>query len=48
MALKEQMGFDGEPSLHRGVSMAVIDRADEFVTRQSKRERAILINLMID
>ena len=36
------------PGLKRGQSIAVMDKADEFVTTQAKRERAILINIMID
>ena len=39
--------FDG-PVLHRGVSLAIIDKADEFVTQQSRRERAVLVNVTID
>lgn len=39
--------FD-QPPLHRGVSIAVIEKADEFVTQHSRRERPILINLAID
>ena len=39
--------FDG-PALHRGQSIALMDKADEFVTQQSRRERAILINIAID
>ena len=39
---------DFEPPLQRGVSFAVMEKADEFVTQQSRRERAILINIAID
>ena len=39
--------FDG-PGLHRGQSIALMDKADEFVTQHSRRERAILINIAID
>jgi len=39
--------FDG-PALKRGVSLAIMDKADEFVTQQSRRERAILVNIAID
>lgn len=46
----EDVNLDGadQPSLHRGHSIAVIEKADEFVTQQSRRERPILINLAID
>ena len=36
------------PPLHRGQSIALIDKADEFAAQKSKRERAILINVVID
>lgn len=39
--------FDG-PALQRGVSLAIMDKADEFVKQQSRRERAVLINIAID
>lgn len=36
------------PPLHRGQSIALMDKADEFAAQKSKRERAILINVVID
>lgn len=38
----------GAPGLKRGTSIALIDKADEWVNQKSKRERAILINIAID
>lgn len=36
------------PGLQRGLSLSIMDKADEFVMETSKRERAILINIAID
>mmetsp|Transcript_39660 Transcript_39660/g.51967 ORF Transcript_39660/g.51967 Transcript_39660/m.51967 type:complete len:161 (+) Transcript_39660:2755-3237(+) len=41
-------GADQNLSLHRGLSQAIMDKADEFAIEQSKREKAILINIAID
>ena len=39
----------GEPEgLKRGLSLSIMDKADEFAMDTSKRERAILINIAID
>ena len=49
LALNDHFGDSMDaPGLKRGQSIAVMDKADEFVTTQAKRERAILINIMID
>ena len=34
--------------LQRGLSLAIMDKADEFAVQQSKREKSILINIAID
>ena len=34
--------------LKRGLSLSIMDKADEFAMDTSKRERAILINIAID
>lgn len=36
------------PPLNRGKSLALMDTADEFATKQAKREKPILINVAID